>query len=257
MPFTLSHPAAILPLVRFFKPPVLRLALVIGSMSPDLGYYAHWFTAATWAHSLAGSLLLATPSGLLLLGGLFLVRPSLLFLMPSRQRRLLARALSCEKPFQAGTAASLCLAVWIGALTHLFWDSFTHPSGWFVAHLPLLQMRLTPSLPIHYILQQLSTLTGAGLVMAVYFRLISAQPVDPDSRTADRKRWAFWSALLVISLALACLFNIRGILDSPGLWAVRVFLFRTATAAGGIFVALAFLSVVVIQARHSQAASRK
>ncbi|MDQ7908342.1 DUF4184 family protein [Phytohabitans sp. ZYX-F-186] len=36
MPFTGSHPAAVLPLVRWGLPPA---ALVIGSMVPDLPYY--------------------------------------------------------------------------------------------------------------------------------------------------------------------------------------------------------------------------
>lgn len=36
MPFTGSHPAAVLPLLRWG---LIPSALVIGSMSPDLGYF--------------------------------------------------------------------------------------------------------------------------------------------------------------------------------------------------------------------------
>src|SRR5690349_3109958 len=52
MPFTGSHPAAVLPLVRFGLP---ASALVIGSMSPDLPYYLPSPATGTFTHTLYGA----------------------------------------------------------------------------------------------------------------------------------------------------------------------------------------------------------
>ena len=79
MPFTLAHPAAVLPLVRR---PFNGLALVCGAMAPDVAYFIRstplevtaqsWyepFTNATTTHSLAG----LVPTTLLLASGLYVV----------------------------------------------------------------------------------------------------------------------------------------------------------------------------------------
>lgn len=245
MPFTFSHPAATIPLTHFFKSPLSRLALVVGSMSPDFGYYAHWFAGATWAHTLQGSLALCIPSGLLLIGILLFFRHALLFLMPSRQREMLAPFLCCPKLLTVRFVADLCLAIWAGALTHLFWDSFTHRSGWFVQRLPLLQSHVTVSLPGYYLLQQFSTVAGAVMVIIVYRRMLGTHPVNPATRIADRDRKVFWTTLVLISAAIAGVFHLRTFPDFLSLWSIRVFLFRTAVASGAIFAALGFVSLLI------------
>ena len=56
MPFTLAHPAAILPLrgIRYLR----TAPLIIGALMPDLPYYVPGKAACTWhpeTHSIAGS----------------------------------------------------------------------------------------------------------------------------------------------------------------------------------------------------------
>src|SRR5882672_6336607 len=64
MPFTLAHPAAVLPLRRW--PRLDFVALVIGSMTPDFGYYLLLPDMRLETHSFAGSLETCLPVGLLL-----------------------------------------------------------------------------------------------------------------------------------------------------------------------------------------------
>jgi hypothetical protein len=61
MPWTLSHPAAVLPLRRLTPQPLDFPALVIGSMTPDIGYYINRFDLANFAHTLPGSVFACLP----------------------------------------------------------------------------------------------------------------------------------------------------------------------------------------------------
>ena len=82
MPFTLSHPAAVLPLLRR---PFSAAALVAGALAPDLPYFARstpvpvgaqsWYEPymnATTSHTLLGALTVSLPYAVAL-WGLFLV----------------------------------------------------------------------------------------------------------------------------------------------------------------------------------------
>ena len=76
MPFTLSHPAAVLPLLRR---PFSGIALVAGAVAPDLPYFARstpipvgaqsWYEPylnATTSHGLLGALTVSLPYALVL-----------------------------------------------------------------------------------------------------------------------------------------------------------------------------------------------
>jgi len=57
MPWTFVHPAAVLPLRKYFANRHLFGAVVVGSISPDFGYYVGRFDMATTAHTLLGLLI--------------------------------------------------------------------------------------------------------------------------------------------------------------------------------------------------------
>src|SRR3954468_10318059 len=82
MPFTLSHPLAVVPL-RGLCPRWLNFAaLVIGSTSPDFGYFIQQFDAAAFAHSGWGTLEICLPTGLLALSIFYLLRQPLCYILP-------------------------------------------------------------------------------------------------------------------------------------------------------------------------------
>src|SRR5262245_12034783 len=86
MPWTFAHPAAVLPLRRYCPAPLNFPALIVGSMTPDLGYHILRKDFAFYAHSLRGSVLLCLPTALVLLGLLCLLRKPLCYLLPQPHR---------------------------------------------------------------------------------------------------------------------------------------------------------------------------
>lgn len=136
MPFPLAHPAAVLPLRRYCPRYLNFPALVIGSLSPDLGYafghlHVDWFSHRFFA----GSFGFCLPAGLLILFGFYLVRRPFVGILPAQLRQMLLPL--CDHSAGSPIVAAVCLL--IGAWTHIFLDDLTYPDGWAMGHLPLLQ----------------------------------------------------------------------------------------------------------------------
>jgi Domain of unknown function (DUF4184) len=171
MPFTLSHPAAVLPLART---KLVFSALVAGALAPDIGYFLTFSSEHAESHSLKGLFWFCLPAGflLLLLFQKVLKRPMLALLPASHQARLYPYA----QGFRFGPASRfglILLSLLIGSATHLLWDSFTHDTGWVVRHLPALTMpiHLTHhhSMPAYKLLQHGSSILGLVVLGVAYF----------------------------------------------------------------------------------------
>ncbi len=175
MPFTLSHPAAVLP---FMRRPFVAAALVAGAVAPDMPYFVgsiaisvnaqSWyepFLNATTSHTLVGAGTVVLPYALALYGFSVLARRPVGALLPALG--------GSGAPAPAGAGALLRRAGWvlvsllIGLATHLVWDSFTHWDGYVVAQVPLLSSSLAGSLTWARALQHVSTVGGL-VVIAVY-----------------------------------------------------------------------------------------
>ena len=125
MPFTGSHPAAVLPLLRLGLP---ASALVIGSVTPDLPYYVDLPVTSAQTHSLTGVLGADLILGICayLLWHLLLVPPLIWVAPAGLQRRIPDHLRTGPRLSTAGDLARVGLALTIGALTHVLWDAFTH-----------------------------------------------------------------------------------------------------------------------------------
>ena len=152
MPFTLSHAAAVLPLIRrtgTAHGPLVASALVAGSFAPDVTYYAATvlpggMAFGTVTHSLPGVLTVDALLTAVLAAGWRWVREPLLALLPPARRERLG-AFARGRPRRGGTIRErAALAGWfyasavLGALTHVVWDAFTHPGRWGSRLLPQL-----------------------------------------------------------------------------------------------------------------------
>lgn len=169
MPFTPAHPVAVLPLRRT---PLDFAALVIGSMAPDFPYFLEFSADNQYGHTLLGSIAQSLPQGLV---AWFLFRfvmavPLLVFLPTSHRERL-------ASPFQPPrltfpTILLSLLALYLGILTHIVWDSFTHQHGFMVERIPALSLPIVPgaSLKIYKVLQFGCGTLGLVLLAFVYFR---------------------------------------------------------------------------------------
>ncbi len=171
MPFTLSHPAAVLPLAR------TRLdfsALVVGSMSPDFIYFIYLNPRGEATHTLGGLFQYCLPAGLLALAVYhFFLKPalySILSLPTASASGDDADLFSMQTLRRSGL---ILISLLIGALTHLAWDAFTHENNWLTHLFPFLNATVFDmgfdKVPLTRVLHHTSTILG-GLALIVWTR---------------------------------------------------------------------------------------
>jgi Domain of unknown function (DUF4184) len=144
VPFTLAHPAAVLPLVRRGRArgKLIGSALVFGAMAPDVPYFAGAFALGDAAHSWAAvpTLDLGITVALAAVWHLVL-RVPLVGLLPARWA---AAADQLTAPRGGRIRIRLPAVPWfvlsavIGTVTHVVWDDFTHPGRVGVRLFPVL-----------------------------------------------------------------------------------------------------------------------
>ncbi|MEV5594316.1 DUF4184 family protein [Streptomyces sp. NPDC052496] len=151
MPFTLSHAAAVLPVVRRTgeaRGPLVASALVAGSFAPDLTYFADSVLPGAmlfgdFTHGIPGVLTVDVLITAVLMGGWLLLREPLVALVPAAWRGRVY-AVVRGRPWRAGGGPLAVPVAWcyvsavLGALTHIVWDAFTHPGRWGTRLLPVL-----------------------------------------------------------------------------------------------------------------------
>jgi hypothetical protein len=198
MPFTLAHPAAILPLRRFRF--LQTVPLIIGSVVPDVPYFVPTRLAryVPETHSLYGSFSTCLPLGAVLLGLLLLLREPLTVLLGARARWVLSRSLERfnERPLRWPIAV---FSILIGAWTHIAWDSFTHETGWTTARVAALSAPVSVfgwDTPTSHLLQYLSSVFGLLVLGLWYRRMILRVPLAEYSS----RKGANWLVLVMISL---------------------------------------------------------
>jgi hypothetical protein len=201
MPFTLAHPAAVLPLRRV--PLLQTIPLVIGAMTPDVPYYFPWRVAKhipTETHTFLGTLTLDLPMGLAMLLLIWLLRAPL---AAPPGPRLEAKCLAALERFggRLSNWALAPLSILIGAWTHLVWDSFTHADGWMVSRISALSAPVTLfsyTGELCHVLQYASSVFGLA-VLAIWLVRLPA----PTPEAGNEVRSAGGILLLVALLALA------------------------------------------------------
>jgi Domain of unknown function (DUF4184) len=199
LPFIAAHAAAVLPLRKHF----VFSALVIGSISPDLHYFAALAPEDKSSHTIADAFYFCLPSALavLCLFHLLLKRP-LISLAPVWHQ---ARLAHFATPFRFGPAKRFWLilsSLLLGIFSHLLWDSFTHGRGWMVHHisilraLPLQQMGIHR--PVYNFLQHISTFFGLALLIYGYVQW--SRSVEPQRVPESLKLSARVKAGLVMGI---------------------------------------------------------
>ncbi|MFI8964668.1 DUF4184 family protein [Streptomyces sp. NPDC053493] len=149
MPFTLSHAAAVLPGIRrngTARGPLVASALVAGSFSPDMTYFAasavpEAMLFGNVTHSFAGVVTVDVLVTAVLVALWLTVREPLVALLPRRVRGrvygfVAGRPWRERRP--AALAAWFAVSAVIGATTHVVWDAFTHLDRWGTRVIPVL-----------------------------------------------------------------------------------------------------------------------
>jgi hypothetical protein len=135
MPFTLAHPAVVLPFRRFCPRFFNFPALVVGSICPDAGYCFGSLHLEDLSHRLIGSIEFCLPVGLIILGFFYGLRQAFIERLPERPRKIFEPF--CLHP--VGSPLTVVISLLSGIWIHLLLDSFTHKQGWLVENLPMLQ----------------------------------------------------------------------------------------------------------------------
>jgi len=213
MPFTLAHPVAAVALRRKLGRFGVLSALVIGSITPDLHYFLPLAVDRDEAHSLPGIFWFDLPVGftVYLVFHLLLKLP-LLSLFPESFAGQVVTLVSPKSPLPKVPWIAVFISLFIGIVTHIIWDSFTHTESAGVSALPLLQMPLFSvdghRVRICHVLQQISTVGGMVLLILWikdWQRLTVAQHWRQPVLLSDKERSVILGSLIVAAVTFALL----------------------------------------------------
>lgn len=199
MPFTLAHPALVLPLKYLPKKWISVTALVIGSVIPDAESYLRMYAEKNLTHSWPGFFIFGLPVGLFL-SFVFhnVVRNTLIDNLPGFIFRRLApfKLFNWNDRFkQHWHIIILCMIV--GGGSHFLWDSFSEFDGWLHQQMPVLRGNILigeHQLEIAYLIQYISTLAGL-LVVLVFFLLLPSSNTNRPSPVSLK----FWLTVVVVA----------------------------------------------------------
>ena len=201
MPFTFSHPAIVLPLTYFPRKWYSLTGLVIGSLTPDFEYFLRMKVKSNYSHTLSGVFWFDLPLGILLAFIFhYIVRNKLFDNLPKflKSRFFVFKDFEWNKYFKKNWFVVIGSIIG-GALSHIFWDSFTHESGFFVQSIPSLKNKidfLGIQLPIFKILQHGSTIIGGLVIIYAILKLLK------DNNILTNFSLKYWSMLVVLTLLI-------------------------------------------------------
>jgi hypothetical protein len=253
MPFTFAHPAAVLPLRRFKS--LHTIALMIGSIAPDLPYYVpthyvppRYYRLMLDTHTTLGVLSPDLPIGLCVLLFIFLLRGPLTVLMTARARALCLCSIERFKG-QPRQWLLAILAIYVGSWTHLAWDSFTHENGWIVRRVSALSAPISIgdyTGTMCHVLQYVSSVAGL-LILGIWYLRLPTPVVEPSGEVAGASSARVpillfvFTAAAAIGVYIAC----RAVLSGTSNYHIIYLLLTRAIAwfftlylAAGLFVTL-------------------
>lgn len=204
MPFTFAHPLYSFP-IKYLKPRYFSLAgLILGSMSPDFEYFIALEPHKTIGHTYKGLILQAIPLCIVFLFLFHMIKKQLILHLPSTFRTV-AKAYGLTRPYDFRDVrqwAVFLISIVIGFYSHIFMDSFTHESGFFVNHYPVLQ-NVYFSVPLYKLLQYLFSSIGlcAEVLLAVFYIIKSPRPDIFLVRINSKIKNKYWLVVLITMIS--------------------------------------------------------
>ncbi len=133
LPFTLAHPAAVLP---FRRTRLLAFsALIVGSLAPDLPYFLIFSEKVRIGHTVRGLFLLCLPVGLAVLWLWHaVVKRPMASLAPEFVRQRISTEELQFRFWPISRFVVIVVSLLLGSSLHIVWDGFTHENGYFVKH---------------------------------------------------------------------------------------------------------------------------
>lgn len=213
MPFTISHAAVVLPFARPLARWRLLSATIIGSMVPDFGLLMPWRPPRVETHSAVGLLTFCLPVGVVTFWVFQrLLKAPLMSVLPDAAY---ARWRGFAQPADIRSGKQWLLTacgVFVGAVTHLVWDGFTHEGARGIRMIPVL---VDPVVDIGghrlfgaRLLQDVSSLIGLAIVLLIVaYGLRRDQAEAPATRPLrSTERYVWIGTYGVMALVLAGVF---------------------------------------------------
>ncbi|MFJ7069395.1 DUF4184 family protein [Streptomyces sp. NPDC101115] len=194
MPFTLSHAAAVLPGLRrdaTARGPLVASALVAGSFSPDMTYFAASVVPGAMlfgkvTHSFLGVVTVDVLITAVVVALWLMVREPLVALLPPRWRGRVygfVRGRSWRERRPVALAGWFAVSAAIGATTHVVWDAFTHLDRWGTRLIPVLG-EVVGGFPVYLYAQYGGS--ALALVLLGWFTLRALRAVPAGGPPAAR-----------------------------------------------------------------------
>jgi len=200
MPFTFAHPAIVLPFGKMPKRWISMTGLIIGSMVPDFEYFLRMRVKSIYSHTWPGLIWFDLPIGLL---SLFIyqivVKEQIILHLPPSLNGRLSKYRGVN--YTGSTFHYLIvviLSILFGGATHIIWDAFTHPDGYFVSVLPVLSNFIqfgSHRFFIYKIIQHGSTVTGVVIIFMVTYSL-----PPRNAKANNRYVLNYWLQIISISV---------------------------------------------------------
>ena len=193
MPFTLSHPAIILPFLKNKK--LSATALIVGSMSPDFEYFFRMQNQSEFSHTFLGIFLVDIPLSFIVMFVFHqIIKKPMIENSPIYfQHRMQELKELNWFVYLKKNVIVILISLFIGAVSHLFWDSFTHSHGFFVQRNPFLNKEIY-SIPLYSIAQYLSSIIGFVFI-SIYIHNL---PVDTKNSTNINLNYWFLTVFLSV-----------------------------------------------------------
>jgi hypothetical protein len=254
MPLTPAHAAAVVPL-RQWKAGFWLSPLVVGSMAPDYIYFVFPPNDLRhFGHTPLGLVVFCIPVGLavLLAFHAFFKRP-LVLLMPRGLRDRLWLHCGPFPILPPRRLAWVSALIYIGAVTHVFWDGLTHEEGWAVRDYPQMQMILFSvfghGVHTYGFLQYASSAGGLALLARWswrWYREAPASRAPADGALLRLGRPAIATGMIVFASAVGCYCGLAYVMRLPGPFAIKEFCGAAfITGADAFGLALAAFCVVM------------
>lgn len=224
MPFTFSHPAFILPAKYLPAKYVSLTGLVIGSITPDFEYFFRMDVVSYYSHSLAGIFYFNLPVVFLisLLFHLVLKAPLALNSPDFIVSRFVDLIHSDFLKYLKNNILVYFLSALMGIISHLFIDSFTHISGYFVHEFSVLNISYNffgINVPGYRLLQHFTSILGLIILFIYVFKL-------PENRNFIKAKKAsviqYWILIILVTVLLLLLRYFLGPISLRiGYWAIN------------------------------------
>lgn len=187
MPFTFSHPAAILPLAFLKKKWVSVTGLIFGSITPDFEYFFRMQQNSVYSHTWDGVFWFDLPMGLLIIY-LFnaVVRKELIENMPEFLNQRFSKFRYFDRNLYNGKEFLIVLiSLLIGILSHLVWDKLTHRS-----------VRLIDEQEHYTVFWEINSLVGAFIITFVILKMPKGNKIQGENI------FFYWLFILIITAAV-------------------------------------------------------